>query len=305
MLSSYQKRLGGRLGIAPGAELLEATRVAAELGIPVELCDRDVRVTLRRAGRAISLFQKAMLFGSLFAGAFEKIEISEEELRRLRQQDVLSELIRELGQSMPALKRVLIDERDAYLAERIRHAPGRRVVVVVGAGHVEGICAALRAGRRADLEALDAIPPISSAWKWVGWSVPAVILGSLAAIAWRKGAAVAGDNLVYWILANGVPSSIGTALALGHPLTVIAAFCAAPLTSLTPVIGAGYVTAFVQAVLRPPRVGEFQSVSDDAGRPSGWWRNRLLRVMLVFLLSTLGSVIGTWLGAYEIVSNLF
>ena len=206
---------------------------------------------------------------------------------------------------MPALKRVLIDERDAYLAERIRRAPGRRVVVVVGAGHVEGICAALRAGRRAELEALDAIPPISPAWKWLGWSVPAVILGSLAAIAWRKGAAVAGDNLVYWILANGVPSSLGTALALGHPLTVIAAFCAAPLTSLTPVIGAGYVTAFVQAVLRPPLVGEFQSVSDDAGRPSGWWRNRLLRVMLVFLLSTLGSVIGTWLGAYEIVSNLF
>ncbi len=305
VLSSYQKRLGGRLGIAPGTELMEATRVAAELGIPVELCDRDVRVTLRRAARAISFFQKAMLFGSLFAGAFEKIEISEEELRRLRQQDVLSELIRELGQSMPALKRVLIDERDAYLAERIRRAPGRRVVVVVGAGHVEGICAALRAGRRAELEALDAIPPISPAWKWLGWSVPAVILGSLAAIAWRKGAAVAGDNLVYWILANGVPSSLGTALALGHPLTVIAAFCAAPLTSLTPVIGAGYVTAFVQAVLRPPLVGEFQSVSDDAGRPSGWWRNRLLRVMLVFLLSTLGSVIGTWLGAYEIVSNLF
>ena len=135
--------------------------------------------------------------------------------------------------------------------------------------------------------------------------MPAVILGSLAAIAWRKGAAVAGDNLVYWILANGVPSSLGTALALGHPLTVLAAFCAAPLTSLTPVIGAGYVTAFVQAVLRPPLVGEFQSVSDDAGRPSGWWRNRLLRVMLVFVLSTLGSVIGTWLGAYKIVSNLF
>ena len=114
-----------------------------------------------------------------------------------------------------------------------------------------------------------------------------------------------GENVVYWILANGIPSSLGTALALGHPLTVIAAFCAAPLTSLTPVIGAGYVTAFVQAVLRPPRVVEFQSVSDDASRLAGWWGNRLLRVMLVFVLSTLGSLIGTWLGAYEIVSNLF
>ncbi len=305
ILASYQKRLGGRLGVTPGAELLEATRVAAALDIPVELCDRDVRVTLRRAARSISFFQKAMLFGSLFAGAFEKVELSEEELRRLRQQDVLSELIRELGESMPTLKRVLIDERDAYLAERVRAAGGQRLVVVVGAGHLEGVGEALRARRRADLEALDAIPPISATWKWVGWSVPAVILGSLALIAWRKGAAVAGENVLYWILANGIPSSLGTALALGHPLTVIAAFCAAPLTSLTPVIGAGYVTAFVQAVLRPPRVVEFQSVSDDASRLAGWWGNRLLRVMLVFVLSTLGSLIGTWLGAYEIVSNLF
>jgi pheromone shutdown-related protein TraB len=305
VLGSYQKYLGLQLGVQPGTELLEAARTAEARGIPVALCDRDIRVTLRRAWRSLSLYRKFLLFSSFLGGIFEKPEMNEEDLRELRKQDVMSKLMQELGEAFPGLKTVLIDERDAFLAERIRRTPGQRIVAVVGAGHVEGMRRALSENRRADLEALDTIPPVSGAWKWVGWGIPAVILGSLLLIGLRQGVSAAGENLIFWILANGIPSALGAAVALGHPLTVVSAFLAAPITSLTPVIGAGYVTAFVQAYLKPPLVGELKGVSQEIGTLTGWWRNRLLRVFLVFLFTTFGSLLGTWVGGAEIVSNLF
>lgn len=305
ILTSYQKQLGGKLGIVPGTELLEAIKAAEEGGIPFSLCDRDIRVTLRRAWHTLSLFRKAMLASLLLAAIFEKPEFSEEDLRRIRQQDVLSELMQELGKHMPVLKRVLIDERDAYLAQKIREAPGNKIVAVVGAGHLEGMFEALVTKRAIDLDELDTIPPISLAWKAFGWSLPLLIVGSILYIGWSKGAEAAGDNALYWILANSIPSAIGCAIALAHPLTIVAGFLAAPFTSLTPLVGAGYVTSFVQAYVRPPFVYEIQSVSDDIVKLKKWWGSRLLKVFLVLILTSIGSLIGTWVGGIEIVSNLF
>ena len=305
VLASYQKKLGGVLGVAPGAELIEATRVADELGIRVHLCDRDVRVTLRRAWASMSLWKKATLLATLLASIFDRPEITEEDLRRLREQDVLSELMRELGEAMPALKQVLIDERDVYLTQKMREAPGQRILAVIGAGHVAGIRRALAAPANVDLEEINRIPPIRPVWKWVGWGVPGLILGALVVIGLRQGAEIAGANLLFWIVANGVPSTLGALLAGAHPVTVLSAFFVAPVTSLIPVIGAGYVLAFLQAYLAPPMVSEFESVTDDLTSPLRWWRNRLLRIMLVFVLTTLGSLIGTYVGGYAIISSLF
>ncbi len=305
ILASYQKQLGGKLGILPGTELLEAIKAAEEYDIPVSLCDRDIRVTLRRAWHALSLWRKTMLASILFASIFEKPEFSEEDLRRIRQQDVLSELMKELGEHMPVLKRVLIDERDAFLARKIRETEGMKIVAVVGAGHLEGMFEALVTKRPVDLDELNTIPPVSLAWKVFGWSLPLVIIGSLVFIGWSKGAEAAGDNALYWVLANSIPAAIGCAVALGHPLTVVSGFIAAPFTSLTPLVGAGYVTSFVQAYVTPPFVHEFQSVGDDIVKLKRWWKSRLLRVFLVLILTSLGSLIGTWVGGIEIVSNLF
>jgi len=305
VLASYQKKLGGVLGVAPGTELIEATRVADELGIRVHLCDRDVRVTLRRAWASMSLWKKATLLATLLASIFDRPEITEEDLRRLREQDVLSELMRELGEAMPALKQVLIDERDVYLTQKMREAPGQRILAVIGAGHVAGIRRALAAPANVDLEEINRIPPIRPVWKWVGWGVPGLILGALVVIGLRQGAEIAGANLLFWIVANGVPSTLGALLAGAHPVTVLSAFFVAPVTSLIPVIGAGYVLAFLQAYLAPPMVSEFESVTDDLTSPLRWWRNRLLRIMLVFVLTTLGSLIGTYVGGYAIISSLF
>ncbi|MCA9742228.1 TraB/GumN family protein [candidate division KSB1 bacterium] len=305
LLSSYQKRLGEKIGVMPGVELLEATKVASEHGIPLSLCDRDIRVTLRRAWRSMSFFQKLQLFSSGLAGSFEEQDISEEMLSKIRQSDVLTEMMNELGEAMPVLKRVLIDERDAFLAQRIRESDGERIVAVVGAGHVNGIVKALEQNQVPNMEEINTIPPPSPAVKWIGWGIPALILGSIALIGWLKGTSAAGQNALFWILANGIPCSLGAIIALAHPVTIVSAFLAAPITSLTPVIGAGYVAAFVQTYFQPPVVREFQTVSDDVSTLRKWWQNKLLRVFLVFILTSIGSVLGTYVGAYEIISNIF
>ncbi len=305
LLAAYQKKLGDKLGIMPGLELLEATKVAQEYDIPIFLCDRDVRITLRRAWYAMSFIEKLKLLSSGLVGIFEQQEFSEEELNRIRQQDVLSELMTELGNALPVLKTVLIDERDTYLTQKMKEAQGKKIVSVVGAGHVIGISQALKKNGKVDLTEIEQIPPLSAVWKWIGWGIPAVILGSIAYIGWTKGLAAASDNLLFWVLANGIPSSIGAVIAFAHPLTIISAFIAAPITSLTPVIGAGYVAAFVQAYYQPPIVKEFQTVIDDVSSLTKWWRNKLLRIFLVFVLTSLGSAIGTYVGAYEIISNIF
>lgn len=305
ILSSFQKRLGDKLGVIPGTEMLEAIRMADKHDIPVTLADRDVRVTMRRAWRNTPFWRKSLLISSLMLSIFDTTEVSEEEIRNLKKQDVLSEMMKDLGKEVPTLKTVLIDERDHYLAKKIADASGTRIVAVVGAGHVEGICRTLHGREQVDLEELESIQPVSPAWKAVGWSIPVLIVGSIAWIGWQKGLSAAGENLLFWILANGIPSGIGGLLAMAHPLTIAAAFISAPFTSLTPVIGVGYVTAFVQAYLQPPLVREFQTVAEDIAIPRKWWKSRLLRVFLAFLFPTIGSLIGTWVGGTRIVSNLF
>jgi pheromone shutdown-related protein TraB len=305
LLVSYQRKMGGALGVLPGTELLEATRAADELEIPVSLCDRDVRVTLRRVWSSISWWKKSLLLSTLVTSVFEKPELDEEELRRIREQDVLSELMAELAEAMPGLHHSLIHERDLFLAQKILDSEGQKLVAVVGAGHVEGIRKAIARGEPVDLDEINQIPPVSRLWKWIGWGIPALIVGALVTIGFQKGLDAAGDNLWFWIVANGVPATVGAIVALAHPLVILSAFPVAPVTSLIPVIGAGYVLAFFQAYLAPPLVSEFESIADDFGSFPRWWGSKLLRIFLVFVLTTVGSLIGTYVGGYEIFSNLF
>ena len=256
-------------------------------------------------GRALALLDKSKLLASALVGLVDEQELTEEELRRIRQKDVLSELMQELGRVMPALRRVLIDERDGYLAQKIRETPGKKIVAVVGAGHIVGMRAALLSNEAVDMDAITRIPEVSLGWKVLGWSIPGLIVASIVIIGLTKGAAAAGSNALFWVLANSIPTAIAAMLALGHPLTVLAAFVAAPFTSLSPLIGAGHVTAFVQAYVYPPRVHEFSTVSEDIAVVSNWWRSRLLRVLLVFILSSIGGLIGVWIGSVKILSSLF
>ena len=304
VLASYQRRLGLKLGVAPGSELMEAARVADELEIPISLCDRDVRITLRRAWQSLSWRQRFRLLAELGASLFEDTEVSEEELQRIREQDVVTEVMKELGRMMPDLKRVLIDERDAFLAHEILETEGQRIVAVVGAGHVNGMKGLLLRNERADLESISEIPEDRIFWKAVGWGIPLLILGSIVAIAMTQGADAAGENAMIWFLANAIPSGIGAIVAFGHPATIVVATLAAPFTSLTPVIGAGYVAAFTQLWAVPPKVADFSTIGDDLSAPSRWWKSRLMRIFLVFVLTTVGSLLGTYAGGIGVISNL-
>lgn len=304
ILASYQKRLGAQMGSMPGMELLEATRVAEEKGIPCDLVDRDVRITLKRAWKSTPFFKRFLLLSSMLGGLFDRSTINEEKLDQIKEQDVLSGMLDEIGSVFPDLKRVLIDERDAYMAEKTRQAAGSKLVVVIGAGHGPGMTGHLEAGREHRLEELENIPKSAPIGKILGWSIPIAILAMIGIIAFQKGASAAGDASLFWFLANAIPCGIGGIIAAAHPFTIIAGFMAAPFTSLTPVIGAGYVTAFVQAWACPPRVREIQDVSEDIIHVGKWWKNRLLKVFLAFLLPSLGSMIGTWVGGAELIRQL-
>lgn len=305
LLASYQKKLGEKLGVLPGTELLEATTVAKDNNIPVVLSDRDVRITLRRAWNSMSFWQKMKLFSSGLAGIFEKEDITEEKLSELKDKDVLSELMEELGKEMPVLKKVLIDERDSFLSTKMLTTEGKKIVSIVGAGHMKGIVNAIEQNKKVDLAEIEVIPPISPWVKIIGWGVPILIIASLIIIGFVKGYDAAQENAIYWVLANGIPSALGSLIAFGHPITVIASFLAAPITSLTPVIGAGYVAAFVQAYFKPPIVKEVQAITDDIAKFKMWWKNKFLRILLVFILAGLGSALGTYVGAYEILTNIY
>lgn len=305
ILSSYQKKLGEKLGVTPGTELLEAVETANENNIPVELCDREARVTLRRAWHSMNLWQKSKFLSGGLAGIFEKQELTEEKLAELRNKDVLSEMMDEIGKAMPVLKKVIIDERDQYIAQKMKDSKGKKVVSVVGAGHVKGIVKYIENNGEVDLKSIEVIPESSLLSKLLGWGIPFIIVASIFYIGFSQGITEAGNNALFWILACGIPSAIGAVISIAHPLTILASFVSAPITSLSPLIGVGYVAAFVQAYMQPPIVKEFQEVSKDFRKIGKWWKNRLLKVFLVFILSSIGGVIGTSVGFFEIVRNVF
>lgn len=303
-LASFQKRLGLQTGVKPGAELLAAVEEAEARGTRVELVDRSVRTTLLRAWRQTGFWKKIQLLGSLLASAFENPEIGEEELARLRHQDTLSVLLAEVGEALPAAKATLIDERDRYMADRLRRAPGAVVLAVVGAAHVPGIAAELRASPpRPDAAGLDSVPPRSRVSRAIPWVVPAVVLGLFAAGFAAGDYSKLAQAAWAWVLANGSLSALGALAALGHPLAIAAAFVAAPITSLNPTVGAGMVAGAVQAWAGRPRVGDLESLLDDLTHWKGWWTNRVARVLLVFFFSNLGSSLGTFV-AFGWLKNL-
>ena len=294
-LSSFQKRMGLQTGVKPGAELAAAAAAASDRGMRVELVDRNIRTTLLRAWRRTGIWRKMMLLATLLGSMFEKQQIDEEELARLRETDTLSAMLEEMGSLLPAVKSILVDERDRYMAYHIRRAPGNKLVAVVGAAHLPGILRTLQrpAETEASIRELDRIPPKPTLSKLVPWLIPAVVVALfLVGFFYGDRNQVAGAALA-WVLANGLLSAFGAIVALGHPATVIAAFVAAPITSLNPTIGAGMVTGLVQAFVAAPTVKDMEQVGEDLTTLKGWWSNRLSRVLLVFLFSSIGSSVGT------------
>jgi pheromone shutdown-related protein TraB len=303
-LASFQKRMGLQTGVRPGAELAAAADSADQRGIEVRLVDREIRTTLLRAWRKTGLWKKLNLVSTLLAGLFEEQKIDEAELARLRESDTLSAMLEEMGTLLPSVKTILVDERDVYMAHHIRNAPGSKVVAVVGAAHLPGILKNLQEEIQPEIiREISVVPEKTRSSRILPWVIPAAVIGLFIVGFFLGDRDRVAGAAVAWVLANGILAALGTIIALGHPLTVAAAFVAAPITSLNPTVGAGMVTGLVQAFIAAPTVGDMQNVGEDLATIRGWWSNRLTRVLLVFLFSSLGSAAGT-IVAFHWLKNL-
>ncbi len=307
ILASYQRRMGLNAGVKPGDEMLAAMDAANELGVHCELVDRPIQITLKRAWGKNSFWGKGKLFATLLASAFEKEQIAPEEIEKLKERNEMDSMMSELAEYMPVIKEVLIDERDRYLASKIWSAPGSNIVAVLGAGHLPGVQAwleKLAAGSaNADTEDISVLPKSSPVLKIIGWLIPLCIIGLIIAGFVYGGVHAGTQMLSTWFLYNAVPAAILTAVACGHPLAILVGFLGAPFTSLCPFIGIGFCTAIVQAIVCKPKVSDMETLQDDVSI-KGFYKNRILRALLVFILSSIGSTIGTFAAGADIIGIL-
>ena len=292
ILTAFQRRIAAKLDIRPGQEMIQAIESAQALDARIHLADRDVRVTLARTWRQMGLLSRLKLTFQLLLSFGEIETLDEEDVERMKQQDVLEAVLSEVGQSMPALRQVLIDERDQYLTEKIRSAPGKKIVAVVGAGHVPGILSSWE--EPIELDPLEAMPPKGRLGRVIKWMIPTIIAAFLVYGFFVGGPHAGTGMLMWWIGANGILAGLGALLAMAHPLTILSSVMAAPLTSLNPMIAAGWVAGLVEAFTRKPKVRDFEHLQSDILSLKGFWRNRVTRILLVVIFTNLGSSVGTF-----------
>lgn len=308
VLSSFQKRMGKNVGVKPGDEMLAAINCAKENNILFTLVDRPIQVTLRRAWAKNSLWGKCKLLASMIASAFDNEEISEDEIEKLKSGNEMDSMMKELSEYLPSVKEVLIDERDRYLASHIWESEGNTIVAVLGAGHLPGVKAYLEKLANgimiSDTSDIETVSEKSIAGKVIGWGIPIVIVALIVAGFFMGGQTTGTKMVGSWILWNGCLSALGALIALANPITVLVAFVGAPLTSLCPLVGVGLFTGIVQALICKPKVSDIESLQEDVSSLKGWYKNRVLKVLLVFFLSSLGSTIGTFVAGADIAGLL-
>jgi len=292
LLASFQKRIAKKFNVKPGQEMIQAIETAEALGAEVYLADRDIRITLSRAWRKMSLWSKLKLLFSVILSVGEIDDISEDDIEKMKETDVLEALLSDVGKSMPVLRQILIDERDRYLAHKIQSAPGNRIVAVVGAGHVPGIKKVWSS--EVDISELEKLPPKKKGVGIIKWIIPLFIIALIGYGFYRGGSNTGAHMITWWIMANGILAGLGALIAMAHPLTILSSMLAAPLTSLNPMIAAGWVSGLVEAFSRKPKVKDIERLSEDILSAKGFWRNKITRILLVVVFTNIGSSIGTF-----------
>ncbi len=313
-LGAYQQRMADQLNILPGAEMRMAIDCAGEAHLPVLLIDREIAVTLKRIYRNVPWWQRINLLAGLLSSVLSRRKISTEEIERLKEGDMLESTFAQFAEEARELFVPLIDERDRYMSARIlqelRSGKHKNILVVIGAGHMKGMREYLpryeaeKQDTAQIIAQLDEIPRPSTWPKLIPWVIVGLILIGFA-IGFSRSSELGWGLIVDWIVINGALCALGTFLARGHPITVVSAFIAAPITSLNPTIGAGMVTAAIETYLHRPSVGDFSRLRKDTAHLKGWWRNRVARILLVFLFSTIGSALGTYLAGFRIIDRLY
>lgn len=302
VIASFQKRMAKQFGIKPGQEMIQGIESSKEIGANLVLADRNIQITFSRIWRGIGWRGKLQLLLLIFSSIFETEKISEEDIEKIKNQDVFNAMFSDFAAAFPKLKIPLIDERDQYLAQKIKDAPGEKVVAVLGAAHVPGI--KVEINKDHDLEALCRVPAKSKRPKILPWLIPLLILGIIGYTFYANPSAGIQQTMS-WILWNGSFSAIGAALAFGHPLTILTAFVIAPISSLNPFMAAGWFAGITQAYIRKPSVEDFENLATDVYSLKGFWNNRVTRILLIVVLANLGSVLGTFIGGADVVRLFF
>ena len=311
-LAAYQRRLAEQLGVEPGAELKAAVQDANAQNLSLHLIDREVGLTFKRALGRLGWWDRAKISAGIMMAMFADEEVGDDEIEKLKQGDLLESSFGDFAKENPALYQAIIAERDRYMAARLResatHASGaREVLAVIGAGHLAGMARHLaedNAAPDAVKHELEQVKPKSRV-PWMELIIAAFVLGGFAWGFWQGGIDVGADLIVQWVLMTGVLGALGCAIAGGHPLSILAAFIASPLTPLHPALASGTVSAFVEANLRKPTYADFMALRNDVNTVKGWWKNGVARILLNFFLTSLGTAIGVWIGGARMLSRLF
>ena len=290
LLAGFQKKIGKNLQVKPGAEMMAAAETAKSVGSEIILADREIRITLKRAWSELSLWTIFKLIFAMIRGLGAADELNEAEIERIKNSDALDELMKEFSKEFPTIRKSLIDERDQYLAGRIAQSPHKTIVAIMGAGHVPGIMRYL--SEPIDFASLETLPKPKLIRKLLGWLIPGLVLLLMAKIIFETGLGSAGQVLAIWSLTTGGLAAFGALLALAHPLSILTALLVAPITSLHPLLAAGWFSGFVEAMIRKPRVGDLETVADDISSIRGIYRNRVCRILLVVCMTNLLASVG-------------
>ena len=291
MLASIQRRFGESLGVRPGSEMLEAINIAKQNNIPTLLLDRDVSITFKRVIALMSFWEKIKIFFSIIAGMFsEKKQITAEAVEKLKQKDAMSQLMNELGKTSPTIKKVLVDERDMFIAQKINDCSAKKILAVVGAGHLEGIKQFL--GKETDISEITLIPRKTNYWKIINYLIPILLVALFVFAFFAKGIQASIELFIVWFLVHGILSALGVLLARGHWLSALTAFIASPFTALHPAIAAGWFAGYVEAKVREPKVKDFESLNRLSSFRQ-FYQNQVTKILLVTAFANIGSSIAT------------
>ncbi|NLF45890.1 MAG: TraB/GumN family protein [Syntrophomonadaceae bacterium] len=300
-LGSYQKKIARQLGVAVGGEMKQGIESAQEIGAQLVLADRSIQTTFLRIWRKLGFGEKVKLLFSLIWSIDEEVDITEDDLQEMLQQDMLESVIADVRKQFPQIGEVLIGERDQYLANRIKNAPGPKIAAVLGGAHVPGVKEEIF--KTQNIEEISSVPPAGPWAKVAGWFIPAAIL-LLIGYAFLVDVQTGWQQLSTWVLWTGSLAALFTALSFGHPLSILTSFVAAPFTTLNPVLACGWISGLVEAAIRKPAVEDLQNVGEDILSIKGFYRNRLLRTLLVIVMTNLGASIGTFVAGADIIKHL-
>ena len=299
MLSAEQRRLGLNEGQEPGAELLAAVETARAAGIDVALVDRDIQVTMRRAWKKMKWRERFRLLFSLF-GDDEELEEDFDLDELLTDSDLLSTMMEDLKEFSQGAGEALIDERDRYIAEKIMQSKTEeKMLVVVGAGHLKGIERALNPYNplsAEEFESISTVPKKGIVGKVLPFAIPLIVMGLVGFALFNNNEVDYVKMLTVWTLFNAIFAAIGCILARGHPLAILTAALASPITSLNPALAAGWFAGYVQLRISEPTTEDLQQFLKGTSI-GGFWSNRAGRVLLVTALTNLGSMLGAWFAA--------